>query len=242
MVTKRYSSEEFFGVMINTKTSKYSTIDYGQYLAYNAINKQLINNFTAGIVYATFGIESISFIESIVICISIDQVKFHIVKADTSFLLCIVDLDRLKCYLNNVNNVLIKKDNSTMPVICWFEYSFLLWDDVLHVCIIVSFNNNPCFFIERELRRLHKQFGHSFAERLRYFLERSRHEVNKHLFEKFSRYCIFCQKHNKSLERFKFILRNNVHFNFIILIDIMYINNSSILHVINEATRFQAVK
>ena len=42
--------------------------------------------------------------------------------------------------------------------------------------------------------------------------------------------------------RFKFILRDDVNFNYSIIVDIMYIDNSPILHIVDEATRFQAAK
>ncbi|KAI0990859.1 hypothetical protein K3495_g17328, partial [Podosphaera aphanis] len=42
--------------------------------------------------------------------------------------------------------------------------------------------------------------------------------------------------------RFKFTLRDDVDFNHSIYIDIMYIDGSPVLHVVDEATRFQAAK
>ena len=62
------------------------------------------------------------------------------------------------------------------------------------------------------------------------------------MLEKFTRFCIFCQKHGKSSKRFKFILREKVNFNFSIIVNIMYIDNSPILHVIDEGTKFQAAR
>ncbi len=61
------------------------------------------------------------------------------------------------------------------------------------------------------------------------------------------KYCHHCQLHEKSSSRFSFTLKDDIDFNFNIIVDIFYIEvkieiNKSILHLINEATRFQADK
>ena len=53
-------------------------------------------------------------------------------------------------------------------------------------------------------------------------------------------YCTHCQKHGKSPGRFKFTLKEDANFSYSILVDIMYIDGSPILHVVDEATRLQA--
>jgi hypothetical protein len=105
-----------------------------------------------------------------------------------------------------------------------------------------SFDLNPCYLTETELRQLHRRFDHSSIRKLHDLLKRSGHEVKKSVLKKLSKFCTFCQKHEKSSERFKFILRDDVNFNFSIIVNIMYIENNLILHVIDEVTRFQAAK
>jgi hypothetical protein len=107
-----------------------------------------------------------------------------------------------------------------------------------------SFDFNSCYLIETELRQLHRRFDHSSIRKLHNLLKRFDHETEKSILKKLIKFCIFCQKHEKFSERFKFILRNdvNVNFNYSIIIDIMYIDNHSILHVVDEATRFQVAK
>ena len=105
-----------------------------------------------------------------------------------------------------------------------------------------SFNENSCFLIDVELRQLHRHFDHSFVEKLHRLLKRSKHKVNKFVLDKFIKICSFCQKHDQSSNRFKFTLRKNVDFNYFVIVDIMYIDNDLILHVMNETIRFQAVK
>ena len=55
-----------------------------------------------------------------------------------------------------------------------------------------------------------------------------------------TRYCHFCQKYGKLPSWFKFTLRNNVNFNYCIIVDIMYINRSLVLYIVNKYIRFQA--
>jgi hypothetical protein len=112
----------------------------------------------------------------------------------------------------------------------------------MQIYVNQSFDLNLCYLIETELRQLHKRFDHSFIRKLHDLLERFDHEVEKSILKKLSKFCTFCQKHEKSSERFKFILRDDVNFNYSVIVDVMYVENSSILHVIDEATRFQAVR
>ena len=93
--------------MIDTEISRYSTIDYEQFLAYSKIIETIINLAKVGAVHIQFDIRLISFIKFIIITISIDQAEFHVVKIDTFFLLCLIDFDQLNAYYNNINDTLI---------------------------------------------------------------------------------------------------------------------------------------
>lgn len=62
IATERYTCKEFYGIMIDTGASKYSTAGYGQYLAYkkNHDDGIKINDSKAGAVNVQFGIGSTS--------------------------------------------------------------------------------------------------------------------------------------------------------------------------------------
>jgi hypothetical protein len=82
-------------------------------------------------------------------------------------------------------------------------------------------------------------------DRLHRILERAGYDsVNKKSIELITKYCLHCQKHGKFPGRFKFTLRtgDDTIFNYSIYVDVMYIDGNPILHVIDEATRFQAAK
>ena len=238
---ERYTEKKFFGIMIDTEISRYSTIDYEQFLAYSKIIETVINSAKAEIIHVQFDIKSISFIKSIIITISIDQIEFHVIKIDTFFLLCLADFDRLGVYYNNINDILVQK-GSIIFVIRRFGHLFLLWNSVLQNCIIEFFSCNLCFLIEVELRRLHKRFEHFSVKKLENLLKRSNHEVDRSALKQLIKFCDSCQKHIKISERFRFILRKNVNFNHSIIVDIMFIEESSVLHIIDEDIRYQIVR
>jgi hypothetical protein len=152
-------------------------------------------------------------------------------------------MNRLKVYFNNVENLLVDKIK-TSSVIRRFGHDFLLWKNSysLHSYIVQSFNFNSCYLIDVELRQLHRRFDHSSITKLLDLLKRFDHDVKKATLKKLTKFCIFCQKYAKSSERFKFILKNDVNFNYSVIVDVMYIENHLILHVIDEIIRFQAAK
>ena len=111
--------------MIDTEISRYSTINYEQFLAYNKIIETVINLVKIEAVHVQFDMKSISFIEFIIITTFIDQVEFHVIKVDTLFLLCLADFDRLNAYYNNINDILVQ-EKSAISVIRRFGHLFLL--------------------------------------------------------------------------------------------------------------------
>jgi hypothetical protein len=94
---ERYTPKEFYSVIIDIGASKKSTIGYRQYLAYKTTvnNNTDINTMQAGAVNVQFGIGSTILIRLVVVKTLIGLVNFHVVKADTPFLLCLADIDRL---------------------------------------------------------------------------------------------------------------------------------------------------
>jgi hypothetical protein len=192
-----------------------------------------------------FDIESASSIESLIIDISFEIMKFHVIKTNISFLLSFANMNRLKVYFYNVKNILIiiaQFEKSLLSIIRRFGHEFLLWKNFMQTYISQSFDLNLCYLIETKLRQLHRRFDHSSTRKLYDLLERVDHEVKKSVLKKLIKFCTFCQKYAKFSKRFKFILRDDVNFNFSIIVNIMYIENNLILHVIDEATRFQAAR
>ncbi len=114
----------------------------------------------------------------------------------------------------------------------------------LHLYIAQSFNFYFCYLTDIELRQLHRRFEHSFIMKLHDLLKRFDHQVKKSVLKKLIKFCTFCQKYAKFSERFKFILKDdaNCNFNYSIIVDVMYIDNSLILHVVDDVTCFQIAR
>jgi hypothetical protein len=241
IIIDRYTSEMFYDIMIDSKASVRSIVDYEQYLAFIKNTSIKLNSIKVEAINVQFEIRSILSIELLIIDISFALVKFHVIKADTSFLLSLADMNRLKVYFNNIENILFMIiKNRDLSIIKRFDHDFLLWKNsyFLHSYIVQSFNFNLCYLIDVELRQFHRRFDHSFILKLHALLERSGHEIEMTALKKLTKFCTFCQKYAKFSERFKFILKNDVNFNYSIIVDVMYIDNNLILHVVDDVTRF----
>jgi hypothetical protein len=169
----------------------------------------------------------------------IGLVEFHVVPADTPFLLSLADLDRLETYYNNVTDTLISPSKA-VRVVRRFGHPFLLWDTALQMFLSQSFDLNPCYLTDSELRRLHRRFGHPSVKRLKRLLERAGHNDSTKTLKYITKYCSHCQKHSKSPGRFKFTLSDDVNFIYCIIVDVMYIDGKPLIHVVDQATSFQA--
>ncbi len=138
MIFDRYISEKFYEMMIDSSASTKSTAEYDQYLAFkkNKIDSSVdLDLSRTDAVNVQFDIESASSIESLIIDTSFEIVKFHVIKADTSFLLSLADMNRLKVYFNNVINSLVQmikipneilRKKKSYSVIRRFDHEFLL--------------------------------------------------------------------------------------------------------------------
>jgi hypothetical protein len=243
LTENRYSSNTFMGLLIDTGAAAVSTAGYAQYLAYRKVARGIIiDTSTAGAASIRFGAgEPLQSLGSIDMETPIGNVRFHIVEAMTPFLLSIKDLDRLKVYYDNTKDLLVRHEPyMTAPVVRRFGHPFLIWDYSLATYISQSFDEDQCFLTATELRRLHRRFGHPSVGRLHKTLQRAGYDTHREAIEKINKFCHHCQIHGKSPGRFRFTLRDDVEFNHSIIVDIMYINGKPVLHIVDEATRFNA--
>ena len=142
-------------------------------------------------------------------------------------------------YFNNLKNVLITP-LKTVLVVRRFGHPFLLWNTLLYIFITESFNQNLCYLTDVELRRLHRRFRHLLVQRLERILNRIgyKNDANCKTLKHITRYCLYYQKYRKSLGRFRFTLKDNVNFNYCIIINIIYINSKPVFYIVNKGTRF----
>jgi hypothetical protein len=254
----RYDDREFKSILVNCDAADRSIGGIEQFKALQRLSNDVKLDKSTIESVIRFGIDNTLTLEFVELNISIEIINFHIVKINISFLLCLNDLNRLSIYFNNLINEMIQKISNQATrnqntkirrhfVIRRYGHAFLLWKIFTHSLIAEFIDENPCLLIEIELRRLHRRFGHLSARRLYEILTRSDHDnVESRVIEHLNKYCHHCQMHEKSSERFSFSIRDSdPEFNFNILMNILYIEikpegeNKSVLHLVNEAIRFQ---
>jgi hypothetical protein len=125
IIIDRYTSKMFYDIMIDSKASVQLIVDYKQYLAFIKNISIELDSIKVETINVQFEIESTFSIESFTIDISFELVKFHVMKADTFFLLSLADMNRLKVYFNNVENLLVDKIK-ILSIIRRFDHGFLL--------------------------------------------------------------------------------------------------------------------
>jgi hypothetical protein len=148
-------------------------------------------------------------------------------------------MDEKRVYLNNLKDVLVTPQGD-VPIVRRFGHPFLLWETSLQCFLTESLDQQPCYLTSTELQRLHRRFGHPSVGRLQAVLTQAGHDVEKGALEHLTKFCIHCQKHGKSPGRFKFTLQDDAEFNYCITVDVMYIENAPVLHIVDQSTRFQA--
>ena len=241
----RYSEAQFQGIMIDCGAASYSTAGYSQYIALRKAAKGVTLDLSmASTIEMKFGpgdpLRSVGHID---LTTPIGNVRFHVLEAATPFLLSLSDLDRLNVYFNNIRNILVgPKPGMTTLVVRRFGHPFIIWDYSFEMYVMQSLNENPCFLTDAELRRLHRRFGHPSTARLSQLLERAGHDPDNEALAKIRTICHHCQIHRKSPGRFRFTIRDNVNFNHSIIVDVMYIEGQAVLHIIDEATHYNAAR
>jgi hypothetical protein len=99
------------------------------------------------------------------------------------------------------------------------------------------------FLTETELRRLHRRFGHLAVMRLGKLLKNAGHnDFEERTLEEITKFCHHCQLNSSAPRRFKFTLKDDRHFNYEILVDVMYLGNRPVLYVVDASTTFQGAK
>jgi hypothetical protein len=99
------------------------------------------------------------------------------------------------------------------------------------------------FLTETELRQLHRRFGHPAVMRLVKLLKDGGHnDFEERTLEEVTKFCHYCQLHSSAPRQFKFTLKDNHYFNYKILVDVIYLGNKLVLHVVDSATAFQGAR
>ena len=231
----RYDSEVFQGIMPDTGAAGVSTVGEGQVKALQKILPDVaVKTSTAGCHKVRFGDSPDTASQGTVsVPTPFGTIDFHILQANTPFLLCLQDMDRLGVQFNNIYNVL-EHNGNTYPVIRKWGHPFFMLDRESSVI---------CHLTETELRRLHRRFGHPAAERMYKTLSRAGYDnLSYDVIRRINKYCHQCQVCGPPPHRFRFTLRDDVDFNSEVMADVMTIRGRPVLHAVDTATGFQAAR
>lgn len=100
-------------------------------------------------------------------------------------------------------------------------------------------------FTEADLRKLHRSFGHPSASSLTSLLKRARPDEFdasvREAIEEITSSCVPCQFHSRKPRRFKLAVgTEDLRFNHTVAVDVMYLDGSPVLHIVDEATHFMS--
>jgi hypothetical protein len=221
---------DFQGELWDTGAARVSTVGKDQALAFVRQFPGTTIDWTPGSTEIRFGGDvSKSAIGTIDIKNPLGTVRYHILDAPTPFLFSLHDADRLGAFFNNVQNVIVRKDGTTIPVVRKWGHPFF------------NARETNVFFTESELRQLHRRFGHPRTERLYKLLTEAGHsDVDISVLENLQKFCHLCQTHGQAPRRFKFAITDECDFNYEVIIDVVHLKGRNALHVIDSATSFQA--
>ncbi|KAI0991702.1 hypothetical protein K3495_g16485, partial [Podosphaera aphanis] len=216
-----------------------STAGHPQFQALQKLMPSLqLDRSTAGEHNIRFGKGNAISIGTVLVPTIFGEILFHVVPANTPFLLCINDMDRLGIKFDNIKNIL-KQGKTRCAVTRKWGHPWLLLDvqDKAQEKNIIWSN-----LTETELRQIHRRFGHPSVGRLRKILTRANHEFDGNILKEIAKHCHQCQMNEKAPGRFKFSLKEKFDFNAEIIVDIMYLDGRNVLHVVDSATAFQAAR
>jgi hypothetical protein len=109
IIESRYDDREFKDILMNRDATRRSTAEIEQFTALQRLNDSVQLNKSIVESKIQFDIDSILIMSTIELNISLRLMIFHIVEINTSFLLCLVDLNRFEIYFNNLINELMQK-------------------------------------------------------------------------------------------------------------------------------------
>jgi hypothetical protein len=111
-IVSKYDDREFKDIFIDHDAADYSFENIEQFTTLQRISKTLLILNKKRIIFFKFDIDEIFSIDTINLKIFVDVITFHIVFVHISFLLCFVNMNRLRFYFNNLTNMFIEEQSN----------------------------------------------------------------------------------------------------------------------------------
>lgn len=149
-------------------------------------------------------------------------------------------MDRFNVYHNNICNKIVTPSASLLEV-RRFGLPFLLWK--INCQSFVQISMIECFLTNTELSRIYRRSSYPTVDRLCRILKRSGHDdFDVYYLNNLTKFCRQCQIKGKSPERFKFKFCDEFHFNYSIIVNVIYFDGKPVLHIIDKAIRIQPAR
>lgn len=161
------------------------------------------------------------------------SITAHVVPLDIPLLLGLDVMQELKLVIDLSENTLYSPVNGKeVPLVSKRGHIYLEWPPSI-------------FYTEAELRKIHRHFYHPSSEKLYALLKKAGgDEVDsdvKRTLEKVQRTCDTCQRHGSKPHRFRVAIPDEYCiFNRVVGMDLMKIDNRTVLHIVDRDTKFAA--
>ena len=99
-----------------------------------------------------------------------------------------------------------------------------------------------CHLTKTEIQKLYRKFDYLSMQRFHYLLKQASHKSNFNIILKIKKICKHCQRHANTPHKFRFKLQNDIDFNYMLLINIIQLEEYEVLHIINKAIKFEAMR
>lgn len=164
------------------------------------------------------------------------RVLAHVVEADIPLLLGLDVLDEYGWNILTVENEVVSVPESwTMPIVRKSGHMFLEWNQY--------FTQN---FSKAQLHHLHLHFMHPSSTKMYNLLRRAdpvgTSGETKRILEDIGKSCHACQTYATGPITFQVRFPDKVVFNNEILIDVMYLDNKPVLHIVDAGTNFMSAR
>ncbi|CDF37987.1 unnamed protein product [Chondrus crispus] len=232
--------DTFRGLILDTGANRSSCMSLSQYKAYcRENNVPLSIDRTEGRTVSGFGGSKRGSLGSAIIPVPfvdlnvVLHVKFQIFSHNSPSLLCLRDMREGGLDIS-VQKLSISYKHRNQSVSLENDFMVHNWksEDVVN-----------SLYSEKELRKLHRNFGHPSVSALTNLLKRANpdhmdREVQD-VIMRLTKACTTCATHASRPRRFKLTVgTNDLKFNHTLAVDIMTLNGKPLLHVVDEATHY----
>lgn len=229
---------QFLGACIDSGAQK-TVIGQEQAKAYAEMagTKKVEYHSCTGTKYK-FGDKTYDGLGTVVIRIPITETYFisiraQVVEVNVPLLLGLDVLSRLKVILNfEAFTMSSTQDKWSIPLTRKLGHAYIVWHESV-------------LYTEAELRRMHRHFYHPATEKLHAVIKRAEptesHPGMRETLDKIRSTCDTCQRNAGEPHRFRVSMpADECVFNRMVSLDIMSLESSSVLHVVDRDTRFSA--